>query len=123
MNYLFYRCNHCGHITSGLECEDAPYCCGEQMCLLEPNLGEGAFEKHIPVIEQNGNSVLVKVGSVPHPMLNEHYIEKIFLITDKRILEADLLPGNKPEATFTLTDQEKAISAYEYCNLHGFYQK
>lgn len=84
-----------------------------------PNTTDGAFEKHVPVIEHNGDSVVVKVGSVAHPMLDVHYIEWIVLETATGYQKKDLKPGDAPEASFAVT--EPVVAAYEYCNLHGLW--
>ena len=84
-----------------------------------PNTTDGAYEKHVPVIEQNGDFVTVKVGSVEHPMLEVHYIEWIILETATGYQKHDLKPGEKPEAHFAVT--EPVVAAYEYCNLHGLW--
>lgn len=84
-----------------------------------PNATEGAYEKHVPVIEHQGEHVVVKVGSVEHPMLPAHYIEWIVLETANGYQKKDLNPGEKPEASFAVT--EPVIAAYEYCNLHGLW--
>lgn len=87
---------------------------------LTPNTVEAAFEKHIPVIEHNSDSVLVKVGSVAHPMLDAHYITMIVLETATGYQRKDLKPGEAPEANFAVT--EPVIAAYEFCNLHGLWK-
>ena len=84
------------------------------------NTTDGAYEKHVPVIEQNGNTVTVKVGSVEHPSLPAHYIEWILLETEQGFQIHYLKPGMKPEATFKVN--EKPIEAFEYCNLHGLWK-
>ena len=84
-----------------------------------PNTTDGAYEKHVPVIEHQGEHVIVKVGSVEHPMLPAHYIEWIILETATGYQKKDLTPGEKPEADFAVT--EPVIAAYEYCNLHGLW--
>ena len=84
-----------------------------------PNTTDGANEKHVPVIEQHGDFVTVKVGSVEHPMLDVHYIEWIVLETATGYQKHDLKPGEKPEAHFAVT--EPVVAAYEYCNLHGLW--
>jgi len=81
---------------------------------------DAAFEKHVPVIEQNGDAVTVKVGSVEHPSMPEHYIEWIVLVTESGIQMKWLKPGMKPEAIFKVN--EKVVAAYEYCNLHGLWK-
>ena len=88
-----------------------------------PNTTDGAFEKHVPAVEVNGNVVTVKVGSVEHPMLEAHYITHIFLETSAGVQRCALKPGEKPEAVFTLPEGVTPLCAYEYCNLHGFWAK
>ena len=119
----FSRCEHCGNIVayihdSGVRCQ----CCGEEMKPLVPNTSDGAGEKHVPVIEQNGRTVTVTVGSVEHPMLDAHYIEWIMLETKEGRQRKTLMPGEKPVATFALTDADAVVAAYEYCNLHGLWK-
>lgn len=84
-----------------------------------PNTVEAAFEKHIPVIEHSGDHVIVKVGSVEHPMVDVHWIEWIVLETATGYQKKELKPGEKPEAEFAVT--EPVIAAYELCNLHGLW--
>ena len=88
--------------------------------LLTPNTTDAAGEKHVPVISISGDAVHVAVGSVEHPSLETHYIEFIVLVTEGGMQMKWLKPGMKPEATF-LT-KEKAVAAYEYCNLHGLWK-
>jgi superoxide reductase len=92
------------------------------MVELVPNTTDGAHEKHVPVIEKDGNKVTVKVGSVAHPMLAAHYIEFIILETNKTVHLANLTPENEPCAEFVLAEGEEVVAAYEYCNLHGFWK-
>ena len=87
---------------------------------LTPNTTDGAYEKHVPVIEQQGDHVTVTVGSVPHPMLDVHYIEWILLETATGYQKHDLKPGQEPKAEFAVT--EPVLAAYEYCNLHGLWK-
>lgn len=87
---------------------------------LTANTTDGAYEKHVPVIEQKGDHVTVRVGSVPHPMLDVHWIEWIVLETAAGYQKKDLKPGEAPEAEFAVT--EPVIAAYEYCNLHGLWK-
>ena len=86
---------------------------------LTANTTDGAYEKHVPVIEQQGEHVTVTVGSVLHPMLEAHYIEWIILETAAGYQKHDLKPGEQPVASFAVT--EPVIAAYEYCNLHGLW--
>jgi superoxide reductase len=119
----FYRCNHCGNIFGVIyDAGVVPVCCGEPMEALAANSTDAAQEKHVPVIERDGASVVVKVGSVPHPMLDEHYIQWV-LVTQGDFSEmAALKPGEEPSAAFTLPDASAPILAYEYCNLHGLWK-
>ncbi len=91
----------------------------EGTTILTPNTTDGAYEKHVPVIEHHGDSVLVKVGSVAHPMLEQHYIQWIVLETATGYQKHDFKLGEAPEASFVAT--EPVIAAYEYCNLHGLW--
>lgn len=117
-----YLCRHCGNlagklIDSGVKMS----CCGETMQELVPQTADQSTEKHVPVITIEGNLVTVTVGSTLHPMTEEHYIVFIILETDKGFQRKMLKPDDKPTATFALTDDEKVVSAYEYCNIHGFW--
>lgn len=118
-----YKCAHCGNIVEMVEDKGVPVvCCGEAMTLLEANTTDAATEKHVPVVEIDGNKVIVKVGSVEHPMMEEHHIAFIMLETNQGIHRKNLNHTGKPEAAFILADGEKAVAAYEYCNLHGFWK-
>ena len=82
---------------------------------------DGAMEKHVPVIEKVDGGYLVKVGSVPHPMEEKHWIEWIELLADGRSYTKFLKPGDAPEASFCLGG-DKAVAVYAYCNLHGLWK-
>ena len=119
----FYVCKHCGKIIVILKETAVPtICCGEPMSELVPGTTDTAVEKHVPVISQAGNKVTVTVGSVAHPMAAEHFIQWILLATDKGNQRKLLKPGDEPKAEFMLLDGEKAVAAYEYCNLHGLWK-
>ena len=122
MEVKFYRCNHCGNIV--LMVHDAnvnPVCCGEPMRLLVADSTDAATEKHVPVVTHtnNGHVTHVEVGSVPHPMLEEHYIEWICLANGGRLELHYLSPGEKPETDFHGTEHGVV---YAYCNLHGLWK-
>lgn len=89
---------------------------------LEAGVTDAAKEKHIPVATVEGNKVTVVVGSVEHPQTEEHHISFILLETSLGIQCRTLAHSGKPEATFLLQDGEKAIAAYEMCNLHGLWK-
>ena len=96
-------------------------CCGEKMSELVPNTTEGATEKHLPVVEMDGNIVKVSVGSVEHPSTEEHYIAWVYLETAHGGQRKAIKPGDKPEVSFALQDDE-LIAFYAYCNLHGLWK-
>jgi superoxide reductase len=98
-------------------------CCGEPMTELSVNTVDASQEKHVPAVTVDGSTVTVEVGSVPHPMLEEHYIQWIYLQTQQGVQRKCLKPGAAPKAVFSLADGDKAVAAYEYCNLHGLWMK
>lgn len=120
----FYVCKHCKNLVTLLHESGVPMmCCGEKMTELVPGTSDGAFEKHVPAVSVDGNTVTVKVGEVEHPMLENHYIQWIVLETKNGAQIHYLKPGEKPEAIFALAEGDEAIAAYEYCNLHGLWKK
>ena len=119
----FYVCKHCGNIITYLNNAGVPVvCCGEKMSELIPGTTDAAVEKHVPVVSVDGNVVTVKVGAVEHPMLDVHYIQWIVLQTNQGNYIKNLVPGQAPQASFILADEEQAVAAYEYCNLHGLWK-
>ncbi len=115
-----YKCELCGNIVELVHAADgALVCCGKPMVLQKENSVDASKEKHVPVIEKNGTGVLVKVGSVAHPMEEKHYIEFIEVISGNKIYRAYLKPGDKPEAQFELPSVSYARA---YCNLHGLWK-
>ncbi len=98
-------------------------CCGDEMELLQANTVDASLEKHVPVVTIEGNLVKVAVGAAPHPMSEEHYIMWVYLQTEQGGQRKCLSPGDKPEQIFALTEGDKAIAAYAYCNLHGLWKK
>lgn len=123
----FYICKHCGNLVGVIHDAGVPMvCCGEKMHELIANTTDGATEKHVPVVSvektaENFQKISVKVGSVEHPMTAEHYIQWIYLQTDKGGHRIALSPEDKPAATFILQN-EKPVAVYEYCNLHGLWK-
>lgn len=119
----FYRCEHCGNIITFVHSAGVPVmCCGQKMTELVPGTTDGAAEKHVPVVEVQGSTVQVKVGSVEHPMLPEHFIQFIAIETKHGSQIKYLQPGEKPQASFVLADGDQLVAAYEYCNLHGLWK-
>jgi len=116
-----YKCEICGNIVEVLHGGAGELvCCGEAMRLYQENTRDASLEKHVPVIERTASGIKVKVGSVPHPMTAEHWIEWVELIADGRVYRAFLDPGQAPEAVFPVTAAK--VTAREYCNLHGLWK-
>ena len=117
-----YKCPICGNIVEVLHVGGGKLvCCGKPMELMIEGTSDGALEKHVPVVEKQGNGYLVKVGAVPHPMTEEHYIEWIVVETKNQTYFQKLQSNQKPEATFMT--QEPVVYAYAYCNLHSLWKK
>jgi len=118
-----YKCEVCGNIVMSVHAGGGTLvCCGQDMKLMAENTVDAAKEKHVPVIEKNGDKVTVKVGSVAHPMEEKHYIEWIELQVGDVVLTKMLQPGEKPEATFCVCGLNGPMVAREYCNLHGLWK-
>ncbi|MEI6101311.1 MAG: desulfoferrodoxin family protein, partial [Eubacteriales bacterium] len=115
----FYVCKHCGNLVGMIHNSGAPMiCCGDQMTELVPNSVEASAEKHLPVLTVSGSTVSVKVGSVPHPMTQEHHIAWVFLQTEQGGQRKCLAIDGAAEAEFAVTASDKVVAAYAYCNLH-----
>ena len=152
-NEVFYRCERCGNIVAMLKSGGGTLtCCGQDMTKLEANSTDAAQEKHVPIIEKTTGEINVTVGSVAHPMIEEHYIEWIALVTENEIQIKYLKPGMKPKARFAYYDENREIiytgkddeevlncegqpcnfvihkggprhaAVYAYCNLHGLWK-
>ena len=116
-----YRCNICGNIVEVLHTGVGTLvCCGQLMELLAEKTEDVGLEKHVPVIERTETGYLVKVGSIPHPMEENHYIKWIELIVDGKYCRKFLKPGEKSEAFFEV--KAGKVSAREYCNIHGLWK-
>jgi len=116
-----YKCNVCGNIVEMVhEGAGELVCCGQPMELKEANTEEAATEKHVPVIEKKDGKIIVKIGSDPHPMEAEHFIEWIELISGEKILRKNLKAGDTPEAEFC--ELEGELEARAYCNVHGLWK-
>jgi len=121
MQMQVYKCNVCGNIIEVLHVGKGELvCCGQPMELLQEKTTDAGLEKHVPVVEPSGGGIKVKVGDVPHPMEETHYIEWIEVITDSGSCCQFLQPGGKPEAEFEIGTQN--VSAREYCSIHGLWE-
>lgn len=116
-----YKCMICGMIVETLHGGDGELvCCGEPMKNLVAKIADVGKEKHVPVIEKVNGGIKVKIGSVPHPMEEKHYIEWIEILADGRVYRKFLNPGDAPEAVFNI--QAAVVIALEHCNLHGLWK-
>ena len=116
-----YKCEVCGNIVELVHAADGELvCCGKPMVLQVANTVDASKEKHVPVIEKTATGVKIKIGAVPHPMEEKHYIEFIECIADGVVYRKFLKPGDAPEAEFCVS--AKQISARAYCNLHGLWK-
>lgn len=116
-----YQCELCGNLVEVLHAGGGELvCCGQPMNLLTENSVDASKEKHVPVITKGDGGYTVKVGSVAHPMTEEHNIEFIELIAGGSVCRKDLKPGDAPEAFFATTATE--VSARAFCNLHGLWR-
>lgn len=123
MTVKFYRCAICGKILAMVKETAVPtICCGQPMTELIPGTTDGATEKHIPIVSRNGNLVEVKIGSVEHPMTQEHYIQWICLQTKQGNQRKMLKSTDKPEAKFMIFEDDEVEAVYEYCNIHGLWK-
>ena len=121
MTTKFYKCETCGNVVVKLVDSKVPLvCCGSKMQELVPNTVDASNEKHVPQVTMlENNMIKVEVGSVAHPMTEEHHIAFIYVEIDKGGIKVDL--KDKPEAVVALGDA-KPLVVYEYCNLHGLWK-
>lgn len=121
--FEIYKCELCGNIVEVVHAGDGPLaCCGQPMKQMVESSVDAAREKHVPVLEAAGSGCRVKVGSVPHPMVESHWIEWIEIATaDGKRYKKYLKPGDAPEAEFCIP-ADQVVSTREYCNLHGLWR-
>ena len=118
----FFICEHCGNMVGIIRNAGVPLmCCGQKMTELKAGAVDASLEKHVPVASVEGNLVKVEVGSVLHPMSEEHNVSWVYLLTDKGGQRKCLEVGKDPVVTFALAD-EKPLAVYAYCNLHGLWK-
>ena len=115
-----YKCSICGNIVLVMHPGAGQLvCCGQPMDLLQEKTQDEGMEKHVPVIEKTKDGIKVKVGSIPHPMEEAHFIEWIELTADGETCIKFLKPGDAPEAEFCVKAEQ--LSAREYCSVHGLW--
>lgn len=116
----FYRCPICGNIITVIKGDIKRIrCCGKEMEELVANSVDAAVEKHVPVIEKNGNNIKVTVGSTIHPMEEKHYIEWIAIVKDNEINLKKLEPNMDPIVELPYINNS---TVYAYCNIHGLWE-
>ena len=116
----FYRCELCGNMVALIKKGGGTLgCCGQNMTKLEANSTDAATEKHVPVVVKEDGKIKVAIGSTLHPMLPEHHIEWIALVTEDKVEFKYLKPGEEPKAEF---EEVASGTVYEYCNLHGLWK-
>ncbi|MBN1262933.1 MAG: desulfoferrodoxin [Candidatus Pacebacteria bacterium] len=117
-----YKCDICGNVVEVLHPGAGELvCCGQPMRLLEPKTRDEGQEKHIPVVEKTEKGIKVKVGSIPHPMEESHFIQWIQATADGKTYFSFLKPGEPAEAEFPISANQ--VTILEYCNLHGLWQE
>ena len=123
MEMKFYRCKNCGQIIAKVHNTGVPViCCGAPMEEIVPGSVDASLEKHVPVYDIKGNYVEVRIGSIDHPMIEEHYIEWVALQTKFGNQRKALHPGDKPVVCFNICDEDEIEAVYAYCNLHGLWK-
>lgn len=116
-----YKCEACGIVAEVLDGgAGALVCCEKPMQRLDAKTADEGREKHVPVVEKTDGGVRVKVGDVPHPMLEKHYIQWIEVLADGKAYRQFLSPGEAPEAEFHV--DAEGVTARELCNIHGMWE-
>ncbi|WP_167957036.1 desulfoferrodoxin family protein [Anaerosporobacter faecicola] len=124
MEQKFYVCEHCGNMVEVIKESGIPMmCCGQKMTELLAGTTDAAVEKHVPAYVVKDGKVRVKVGEVEHPMVEDHFIEWVSLVTNMGTQMKKLAPEQKPEAVFAICEDETVEAVYAYCNLHGLWKK
>ncbi|MDD7719152.1 MAG: desulfoferrodoxin family protein [Eubacteriaceae bacterium] len=124
MDQKFYICEHCGNIIAKVKDAGVPVmCCGQKMTEIVPGTTDAAVEKHVPSYVVEGNKVIVNVGEVEHPMIEEHFIEWVSLQTKQGNQRKVLNPGEAPKVCFAICEDDEVEAVYAYCNLHGLWKK
>lgn len=122
MEMKFYQCTICGQIAAIVKETGVPLvCCGQEMNELIPGSVDASVEKHVPVIEIDGDKIIVTVGSTPHPMTKEHHIEWVSLQSRFGNQRKALKPGMEPKVCFRVCEGDEILAVYAYCNLHGLW--
>jgi superoxide reductase len=114
------KCNVCGKNLMVIHDGGGnTVCCNQPMEVLVEKSDDAGKEKHLPVIEKTQNAIRVKIGSVPHPMEGDHYIEWIEVASGNFLYVKGLRPGDAPEAVFPIVATD--VKVRSYCNKHGLW--
>ncbi len=117
-----YKCGTCDTIAEMVHGgNDSLVCCGQPMKKMEPQGGPEYQEKHLPVVQKIGDKITARIGSVPHPMIEEHYIEWVEVIIGDTVQRIYLHPGEEPVAEFVIQDNNAKMMVRAYCNIHGLW--
>ena len=123
MEMKFYQCETCGQIIAIVKKTGVPVmCCGKAMKEIIPGTTDASLEKHVPVYETADGKVTVRIVSVEHPMIPEHYIEWVSIQTKFGNQRKALQPGEKPKVCFSICEGDEVEAVYAYCNLHSLWK-
>ena len=117
---IIKKCFKCGATVKVLKdchCACGLQCCGEEMKTLVPNSVDAAVEKHVPTYEVKDGKIFVKVN---HVMDEDHYIEWISIVYDKKEVTTYFEPGDEPIAHCKYVP---GSTIYAYCNKHSLWKK
>ena len=120
----FYRCSICGNILGQIKNGGGNLvCCGKPMDVMVANSVDASLEKHVPYAERVDGQLKISIGTAPHPMAEEHFIEWVAVCTDKGTQRIALVPGQEPVVYVCDADpEERKTTIYAYCNLHGLWK-
>jgi superoxide reductase len=117
-----YKCELCGNMVEMLNSAGGTLsCCGQAMKKLDEKMADFTTEKHVPIVQAIPEGTRVVVGSTPHPMKDEHFVEWIEIVNGPYVQRKYLKPGEKPEADFYVKYHDGLVGR-EYCNLHGVWK-
>lgn len=115
-----YKCGVCGNTIKVVHASGGTLvCCGQPMVLQQEKTADAGKEKHVPVVEKTAKGIIVKIGSIPHPMEEKHYIEWVEVRSGENLYIKGFKPGEKPEAEFCVSDAN--VKARIFCNVHGLW--
>ena len=119
-----YTCEKCQAMVEVLQGGGGTLtCCGGPMSLLREGVTDASKEKHVPAVEKTEKGIRVKVGTVPHPMEEKHWVQWVELVGETFSSTHFLKPGDAPEVEFTCDCVNKGkLAVREYCNLHGLWK-